>query len=89
MLYGSELIDREAIYDFDTTKLSVYTKDIGLAGIEVYDILRDDYNIQIEFGDLGNILAIISAGDRGLEIERLISSLAEIKDFIQKIRRNV
>lgn len=40
----------------------MYTKDIGLAGIEVYDILRDDYEIQIEFGDLGNILAIISAG---------------------------
>ena len=70
--YGKELIDGDAVYDFDMTKLSVYTKDIGLAGIEVYDILRDDYNIQIEFGDLGNILAIISAGDRGLEIERLI-----------------
>ena len=62
----------------------MYTKDIGLAGIEVYDILRDDYEIQIEFGDLGNILAIISAGDRGLEIERLISSLAEIKRLYSK-----
>ncbi len=82
--YGKELIDGDAVYDFDMTKLSVYTKDIGLAGIEVYDILRDDYNIQIEFGDLGNILAIISAGDRGLEIERLISSLAEIKRIYSK-----
>ena len=82
--YGKELIDGDSVYDFDTTKLSVYTKDIGLAGIEVYDILRDDYEIQIEFGDLGNILAIISAGDRGLEIERLISSLAEIKRLYSK-----
>ena len=82
--YGKELIDGNSVYDFDTTKLSVYTKDIGLAGIEVYDILRDDYEIQIEFGDLGNILAIISAGDRGLEIERLISSLAEIKRLYSK-----
>ena len=82
--YGKELIDGDAVYDFDTTKLSVYTKDIGLAGIEVYDILRDEYNIQIEFGDLGNILAIVSAGDRGLEIERLISSLAEIKRLYSK-----
>ena len=82
--YGKELIDKDSVYDFDTTKLSVYTKDIGLAGIEVYDILRDDYNIQIEFGDLGNILAIVSAGDRGLEIERLVSSLAEIKRLYSK-----
>ena len=37
------------------TKLCVFTRDIGLDGIEVYDILRDEYDIQIEFGDIGNI----------------------------------
>ena len=55
--YSRELNNGDSIYDFDVTKLSVNTLDIGLAGIEVYDLLRDDYNIQIEFGDLGNILA--------------------------------
>lgn len=82
--FGKELCDNDAFYDFDKTKLSVHTRDIGLAGIEVYDILRDDYGIQIEFGDIGNILAIISAGDRALEIERLISSLSEIKRLYSK-----
>ena len=77
--FGSELCDGDSFFDFDKTKLSVHTRDVGLAGIEVYDILRDDYGIQIEFGDIGNILAIISAGDRALEIERLISSMYEIK----------
>ena len=77
--FGRELINNDTIYDFDGTKLSVHTLDIGLAGIEVYDILRDEYEIQIEFGDLGNLLAIISAGDRAFEIERLISALSEIK----------
>ncbi|MBS4761401.1 aminotransferase class I/II-fold pyridoxal phosphate-dependent enzyme [Carnobacteriaceae bacterium zg-ZUI252] len=82
--YSKELINGDTLFDFDATKLSIYTRDIGLTGIEVYDILRDDYNIQIEFGDLGNILAIISAGDRGLEIERLISALKEIKRLYAK-----
>lgn len=82
--YSHELINGDTVFDFDTTKLSIYTREIGLTGIEVYDILRDDYNIQIEFGDLGNILAIISAGDRGLEIERLISALKEIKRLYAK-----
>ena len=82
--FGEELCDGKAFYDFDRTKLSVHTRDIGLAGIEVYDILRDEYNIQIEFGDIGNILAIVSAGDRALEIERLISSLSEIKRLYSK-----
>lgn len=77
--FGKELVNGDTIFDFDLTKLSVHTLDIGLAGIEVYDILRDEYGIQIEFGDLGNFLAIISAGDRAFEIERLISSLSEIK----------
>ncbi|NLI91205.1 MAG: aminotransferase class I/II-fold pyridoxal phosphate-dependent enzyme [Peptococcaceae bacterium] len=77
--FSKELINGDSVYDFDRTKLSVHTREIGLAGIEVYDILRDDYYIQIEFGDIGNILAIISVGDRALALERLVSSLSEIR----------
>jgi arginine/lysine/ornithine decarboxylase len=76
--YSRELVC-ESVRDFDITKLSVHTLDIGLAGIEVYDILRDEYDIQIEFGDFGNILAYLSIGDRQRDLERLVSALAEIK----------
>ena len=68
-----------SVCDFDVTKLSVYTQGIGLTGIEVYDLLRDEYDIQIEFGDIGNILAYISIGDRIQDIERLVGALADIK----------
>jgi arginine/lysine/ornithine decarboxylase len=77
--FGRELVNGDSIFDFDTTKLSIHTRDIGLAGIEVYDILRDEYDIQIEFGDIGNILAYLSIGDRIQEVERLVSALAEIR----------
>ncbi|MEA5137010.1 MAG: aminotransferase class V-fold PLP-dependent enzyme [Candidatus Fimivivens sp.] len=77
--YAQDLINNDSIFDFDSTKLSVYTLDIGLAGIEVYDLLRDEYDIQVEFGDLGNILAYVSVGDRMQDIERLVSALAEIR----------
>ncbi len=82
--FSSELINGSSVYDFDRTKLSVHTLDIGLAGIEVYDILRDEYDIQIEFGDIGNILAYISVGDRERDIERLVSALYEIKRRFKK-----
>lgn len=82
--FGAELIDYKAFFDFDPTKLSVHTRNMGLAGIEVYDILRDEYGIQIEFGDISNFLAIISAGDRAMDIERLIASLSEIKRLYGK-----
>lgn len=82
--FADEIVDGDAVYAFDTTKLSIHTRNIGLAGIEVYDLLRDDFGIQIEFGDIGNILAIISVGDRHQDIERLIAALAEIKRIYQK-----
>lgn len=77
--YSKELVDGVSVCDFDVTKLSVYTQGIGLTGIEVYDLLRDEYDIQIEFGDIGNILAYISIGDRIQDIERLVGALADIK----------
>lgn len=82
--FGKELRDGNAVFDFDDTKLSVHTLDVGLAGIEVYDMLRDEYDIQIEFGDLGNILAYLSIGDRSQELERLVSALAEIRRRFQR-----
>ena len=51
----------------------------------MYDILRDDYDIQIEFGDIGNILAYLSMGDRIQDLERLVSALAEIAAATRKI----
>lgn len=77
--YSKELIDDNEVFDFDVTKLSVYTRDIGLAGIEVYDMLRDDYDIQIEFGDIGNILSIISVGDDKAAVEKLVLAISQIK----------
>jgi len=82
--FSKELINGNSIFDFDSTKLSIHTLEIGLAGIEVYDILRDEYDIQIEFGDIGNILAYLSIGDRKQELERLVSALAEVKRRYQK-----
>ncbi|MGN0384656.1 MAG: aminotransferase class I/II-fold pyridoxal phosphate-dependent enzyme [Lachnospiraceae bacterium] len=82
--YGAEIVNGKSIYDFDVTKLSVYTRGIGLAGIEVYDLLRDEYDIQIEFGDIANVLAYISIGDRIQDIERLVGALADIKRLYSK-----
>lgn len=84
--YSRELVNNDSIYDFDVTKLSVNTLPVGLAGIEVYDLLRDEYDIQTEFGDIGNILAYVSVGDRPRDIERLVSALAEIRRLYKKDR---
>jgi len=82
--YGKEIVNGDSVYDFDVTKLAIFTLPMGLAGIEVYDILRDEYDIQTEFGDLANLLAYVSVGDRPKDIERLVAALAEIRRNYRK-----
>ncbi|SHI35723.1 aminotransferase class I/II-fold pyridoxal phosphate-dependent enzyme [Parasporobacterium paucivorans] len=82
--FSRELINGREIFDFDVTKLSINTLSLGLAGIEVYDLLRDEYDIQTEFGDVANMLAYISVGDRRSDIERLIGALSEIRRRFKK-----
>ncbi len=77
--FGVEKCDGSAFFAFDLCKLPVHTRAMGLSGVEVYDLLRDDYDIQIEFGDLHNFLAIMAVGDRPVGIERLIAALADIR----------
>lgn len=82
--YSDEIVNGDTVFAFDKTKLSVNTLEIGLAGVEVYDMLRDEYDIQTEFGDLANFLAYLSAGDRLRDIERLVSALAEIRRIYKR-----
>lgn len=77
--YTAGLVNGDSVFDFDKTKLTINTLGIGLAGIEVYDILRDEYDIQMELGDIANVLAYISIGDRERDMERLIGALVEVK----------
>lgn len=75
---GYESIGLPGIYNFDPTKLSVNTRDMGLNGMELYDILRDEYNIQMETGDVYNSLAILSVGDDYDNVDKLIDALMDI-----------
>lgn len=86
--YGNELKNCGTVFDFDITKLAVNTSGTGLTGIEVYDILRDEYDIQVEFGDIGNILAYVSVGDCYKDLERLVSALSEINRKFKKDRQS-
>jgi lysine decarboxylase len=87
--FSKEKANQPGFYDFDLTKLSIHTYQAGFSGIEVYETLRDEYDIQIEFGDLSNILAIVSFGDRYLDIERLLASLSDIKSTKQANKKTM
>ncbi|MCT4597119.1 MAG: aminotransferase class V-fold PLP-dependent enzyme [Vallitalea sp.] len=70
--------DRSGCFGFDETKLGINVTGIGLTGINAYDILRDEYNIQLEMGDSHNILAVISIGDTKNRVDQLVEALKDI-----------
>lgn len=73
-------VDRKGVYDYDDLKLVIRVADLGLSGFEVYDILRDKYNIQVELAEPYVILAIISFGDNNDTIARLVKALQDLSD---------
>jgi len=82
--FSKETIDGRGTYGFDETKLGINVNEAGLSGFEVYDILRDEYNIQVELADTYNILAIISIGDTKENITALVEAIRDIVSRYKK-----
>jgi arginine decarboxylase len=76
--FGSELIGTPGVFNFDDTKLTVKVTGLGLTGFEVYDLLRDEYNIQMELGDANNILGIMSLGDTQGHVDAVVDALRDL-----------
>ena len=77
-LTAQNTVVNKAVFAFDSTKLAVNTYKTGLTGIEVYNLLRKQYNIQLEFGDISNILAIPAIGDGFDYCAKLVDALNDI-----------
>lgn len=76
---GPETIGvRSSSYGYDPTKLCISVKGLGLTGVEVERMLRDEFRIEVELADLYNILAIITLGDCPRTVESLVNALQRI-----------
>ena len=76
--FGEEVLEKKGAYGFDPTKITITSKDIGLSGHELEDILTEKYFIQPELSDLYNILCVFSFGDTKEKVDKLINALEEI-----------
>ncbi len=81
--FGKELIGTPGCNDFDETKIGINVRELGYTGYQIETRLRKEYNIQIEFADLYNILAVISIGDSDENIDKLIQALSDIASKTQ------
>lgn len=77
--FGAEIVgDRSSSYEFDPTKLCICVKELGVTGIEIERVLREEFNIEVELSDLYNILCIVSLGDTRSDLEALVRALREL-----------
>lgn len=63
---------------YDITKLVINVSGLKLTGFEVYELLWQKYNIQLELCETNHVLAIISLGDDLEGITKLVESMADI-----------
>ena len=77
--FGPEIIGQQsARFDYDPTKLTISVKDLGLTGLEIETILREEFNIEVELSDLYNILCLVTFGDTRADVDALLRALAAI-----------
>lgn len=75
---STELLNNKGVHFIDETKLCINVSDTNLTGFEVYDLLYKKFDIQVELGDINNILALVSLGTTIEDIDRLINALKTI-----------
>lgn len=73
-----DYIDGQGVFDYDDLKVVIRVSDLGLSGFEVYDIMRDKYNIQLELAEPHVILAVVSFGDNEDTLARLVTALQDV-----------
>lgn len=76
--FGEEVLGKPGSYSFDSTKLTISCRELGITGFELDMILSNKYYIQMELSDFYNVLAVGSFGDTKEGMDRLLKALKEI-----------
>ncbi len=74
----SQWIGRDGVYDIDPSKITIVSKDPGLSGQQLQQILRRKYHIEMEMASLNYVLGMTSICDTKVGFNRLSDALLEI-----------
>ena len=76
--FGRDYFIENGAFDFDESKLIIKVSDLGMTGFEVYKILADNYDIQMELAENKMLLGILSFGTTKEHLNRLVSAIRDI-----------
>lgn len=74
--FGRERLGEPGLCDFDVTKVSINTTQLGISGYDFRDLIHDNHNIQSEMATLHNVLEIVTLGNTWRDIERLVEAVS-------------
>lgn len=78
---GDECVGTPGSAGFDSTKLTVSVKGLGITGMEAETLLRHRFKLQCELSDPYNVLFIISMADTDHEAEKLLDGLRQLAAY--------
>ncbi|MDR2089366.1 MAG: arginine decarboxylase [Clostridiales Family XIII bacterium] len=77
---GEDLIGEAAIAGYDPIRLVVSARRLGMDGYELCRILREAYNIEIEFGDHFYGICVMGLGTVQEDVDRLLFAMRDISE---------
>ena len=83
---GREYFISQGSYAYDCTKLVIELESLTINGFELYNILKDEYNVQMELAEQYVVLAILAIGTKKEHLINLINALKDIskKYYVEK-----
>lgn len=85
--YVLEKDDLDPDFDLDQMKITILIKNNLFSGYFLENILRKEYNIQVELSTHNSILLLISIGNDKEDIEKIIAALKDIS-YKKKFPKN-
>ncbi|MFC7392403.1 aminotransferase class I/II-fold pyridoxal phosphate-dependent enzyme [Scopulibacillus cellulosilyticus] len=77
---GREILNGQATFDLDPTKLLISVKELGISGYDAEVWLREKHRIEVELSDLYNILCLVTPGDSNETIQQLVTALRHMAE---------
>jgi lysine decarboxylase len=84
---GRELIGRAAITDYEPTRIVFSMRESGLTGYEVFERLRSEHAVEIEFGDYFNAVCVLGIGTKKEHLDRLVAAVRALAESVRAENR--
>ncbi len=75
---GRQVLQRDGVAEFDPTRLTISTCDMGHSGFQLEMLLREDYRVAVEAADPLNIVMNVTHGDRPADLRVLVQAFHDL-----------